>query len=515
MKFTYSCGDTPLAGYTIKRGVGKGGFGEVYYGLSDGGKEVALKLIRTNSDVELRGINQCLNLKHPNLVHLYDLRTDAVGERWLVMEYIEGESLGNILQRNPHGIAPELASAWFQGLSAGIQHLHEHGIVHRDLKPGNIFLEKGTVKVGDYGLCKLMGSQRAGQTQSVGTVHYMAPEISTGNYNRQVDVYACGVMLFEMLTGKVPFDGETAGEILMKHLTSPPDLTGVPGPYMPILDKALCKNPARRFQTLGEMSKKIAELQHKQTEPVALAPVQPLPALRKDLPVTAPLPSAETPRPAGADLSGSLLFAALLAALFSLIWTAALGDSDWQSLARLYFLTTAGAWAVLTVNKRLTERKDESTSRRLVFLGVGLVLGSLALWLDGYRVPGPWNETPASNALRRFESVGTQRHPFFDALYPDNQTMPIVGCYLTYFGLMFFALRWWKLTELNRNQRFHFQGVLTTAFWAYVLLFLLPSAPERQVGFAALVLTSAVVQIASPWEQVVAVRSKKLRLRLA
>src|ERR1700733_14138150 len=91
VKFTYSSGQKPLAGYTIKHCIGKGAFGEVYFGLSDGGKEVALKLIRDNLDIELRGGAQCLNLKHPNLVHLYDLRTDAAGEHWLVMEYVEGD----------------------------------------------------------------------------------------------------------------------------------------------------------------------------------------------------------------------------------------------------------------------------------------------------------------------------------------------------------------------------------------------------------------------------------------
>src|SRR5471032_68695 len=109
MKFTYRTGQKPLDGYTIKRGLGHGGFGEVYFALSDGGKEVALKLIRGHSDIEQRGIANCLNLKHPHLVHLYDLRTDAQGDRWLVMEYVQGESLGNILHRSPRGLAESQA----------------------------------------------------------------------------------------------------------------------------------------------------------------------------------------------------------------------------------------------------------------------------------------------------------------------------------------------------------------------------------------------------------------------
>src|SRR5204862_4765584 len=113
--------------------------------------------------------------------------------------------------------------------------------------------------VGDYGLAKFIsGSQRTAQTQSVGTVHYMAPEISTGNYGKQIDVYAAGVILYEMLTGRVPFDGESAGEILMKHLTSPPDLTKVPTEWVPVLSKALSKNPAHRHRTMADLARDVS-----------------------------------------------------------------------------------------------------------------------------------------------------------------------------------------------------------------------------------------------------------------
>jgi serine/threonine protein kinase len=232
MKFTYGSGTRVLDGYTLKRGIGRGGFGEVYYALSDGGKEVALKLIRgANLDVELRGMAQCLNLKHPNLLQLYDIRGDAAGEHWVVMEYISGEALSNVINRHPEGLPLDLTQQWFREIGRGVGCLHTHGIVHRDLKPANVFLEAGTVKIGDYGLSKFMSStQHTAQTQSIGTVHYMAPEISTGNYNKQIDVYASGIILYEMLTGHVPFDGESAGEILMKHMTSPPDLAKIPPP---------------------------------------------------------------------------------------------------------------------------------------------------------------------------------------------------------------------------------------------------------------------------------------------
>src|SRR3954462_7252052 len=113
MKFTYGSGQRPLDGYTIKRGVGKGGFGEVYFALSDGGKEVALKLVRGDDDIELRGVAGCLNLKHPNLVNIYDLKKDDHGNHWVVMEYVAGETLSTILRRHPRGLPRELAREWF------------------------------------------------------------------------------------------------------------------------------------------------------------------------------------------------------------------------------------------------------------------------------------------------------------------------------------------------------------------------------------------------------------------
>ena len=235
-RFLYASGSRPLEGYTIKRGVGQGGFGEIYYALSDAGKEVALKLIRRNLDIELRGVHQCLNLKHPNLLALYDIRPDDKGDTWVIMEYMTGQSLADVLATRPQGLPPAEALAWIRGIGAGVAYLHDRGIVHRDLKPGNIFSDEGLVKVGDYGLSKFLScSRRSGHTESIGTVHYMAPEVANGRYGKEIDIYALGIMLYEMLTGRVPFDGESVGEVLMKHLTAKPDLSPLAEPYRSVV----------------------------------------------------------------------------------------------------------------------------------------------------------------------------------------------------------------------------------------------------------------------------------------
>ncbi|MFO0868949.1 MAG: serine/threonine-protein kinase [Pirellulales bacterium] len=254
MKFNYATGARPLDGFTIKRGIGVGGFGEVYYALSDAGKEVALKRVQRHLDIELRGVGQCLNLKHPNLVSLFDIRQDAQGEAWVVMEYVEGESLREALDRCLDGMPPVDVYRWFLGLAAGVAYLHDRGIVHRDLKPGNIFSDEGLVKIGDYGLSKFIScSRRSGQTESVGTFHYMAPEIGRGSYGKQIDIYALGVIIYEMLTGRVPFEGESTHEIIMKHLTADPDLSPVPPTFREVIRKALMKDPEKRFRDVGEM----------------------------------------------------------------------------------------------------------------------------------------------------------------------------------------------------------------------------------------------------------------------
>jgi len=168
MKFTYSTGQKPLDGYTIKRGVGKGGFGEVYFALSDGGKEVALKLLRGDqADVELRGIRQCLNLKHPNLVALFDVKSDDHGQPWVIMEYVAGETLNAILNRHPKGLPLELVRQWFPSLGRACNYLHDHGIAHRE--PGVLRRFDDARRAADHRF-----AQRLGRGVGLGFFHAAA-----------------------------------------------------------------------------------------------------------------------------------------------------------------------------------------------------------------------------------------------------------------------------------------------------------------------------------------------------
>jgi serine/threonine protein kinase len=252
--YRYQRGDQPLEGYTIEHAVGRGGFGEVYYAVSDSGKQVALKAVQNYEDIELRGSTHCMNLKSPHLVTIFDVRHNERGDSFVIMEYVSGPSLRELLDDSPEGLGPE-KSAWFiREIAKGVSMLHDNGIVHRDLKPHNVFYEDGYVMIGDYSLSKVITtSHRSGHTLTVGTVHYMAPEISLGRYDRTVDIYAMGVLLYEMLTGKPPFLGESMGEVLMKHMSQEVDVSSLPQPFATVVQKAMARDPETRYQSVDEM----------------------------------------------------------------------------------------------------------------------------------------------------------------------------------------------------------------------------------------------------------------------
>lgn len=263
--FQYKHGDRPLEGYTIQRAAGRGGFGEVYYAVSDSGREVALKVVQGYEQIELRGITQCMNLKSPHLVAIFDVKFNEQGKPFVIMEFVSGPNLRQLLDESPAGLGTQKAAFFLREIAKGLQYLHDCGIVHRDLKPGNIFFENGIVKIGDYGLSKSIStSQHSAQTVTVGTVHYMAPEIGAGKYDRSIDIYALGAVLYEMLTGVPPFVGASPTEVLMKHLQAEPDMTGIEEPFRSAIRRAMAKDPAQRFKSVQEMVEAVFGAEHVQ-----------------------------------------------------------------------------------------------------------------------------------------------------------------------------------------------------------------------------------------------------------
>ncbi|MGL6096360.1 MAG: serine/threonine protein kinase [Fimbriiglobus sp.] len=526
MQFTYRSGQRPLDGFTLKRGVGRGGFGEVYFAVSDGGKEVALKLLKGPTEIELRGVANCLNLKHPNLVHIYDLRTDSRGDAWLVMEYVLGESLAQVVSRHPTGLPANLAKEWFVTLARAVGFLHDHGVVHRDLKPANIFVENGTLKVGDYGLCKALGASHRQQTKTIGTVHYMAPEISTGNYNRQIDVYSCGVLLYEMLTGDLPFDGESDGEILMKHLTAAPDLGRVPAAFRDVVGKALDKNPVRRFATMAEFARAV--------EAVGTAAAVPPASVARPIPVAVPLPASvrserseraeptppAEPRPAVArpvstvdvfrdrltDISGAMTRAPLFVVLTLVPYVLASGTTDPTTLGKVFVMSVGLAWALLAGANGAGYRAADSWGRRLRIGFLGLAAGAAAFWLDGWDLP--------RLAAHATDTTHAERYVFGTVLMPPEAASAGLH-YLLYFGGVLTVGRWWRAAARDRRERFGVYPVFAAGACGGALLFLWPWAAGSPVPGGIVPLVSAVVavQFASPWTPPPPAPSKRLRWR--
>jgi hypothetical protein len=244
-----------------------------------------------------------------------------------------------------------------------------------------------------------------------------------------------------------------------------------------------------------------------------LGPAAPAPGIRKEeLAAT----QAHTPRSRWAELGAMLLWALVLAMVLSMAWALVFQEGDWRVLAPTCFLALASSWAFLIPGKLWTDVVEESWQRRLSLMALGLVVGLMALWLEGYQLPIPGfvDHADALDPAPRGLSP-EQRHPFFGALYPENHSLPVLACYLSYFGLMFLVLRWWRDVEEQRPQRFSFQALLATLFWAYGLLFLLPTTRERHIAFATMAMTSVIVQVVSPWKQSAPQRVKRLRLRYA
>ena len=255
--------------YEIIKTIGEGGMANVYLAndtILD--RKVAIKVLRgdlSNDEKFIRRFKRealsVSNLSHPNIVEVYDVGEED-GNYYIVMEYIEGKTLKQLLQKRGALTLNELIDIMTQ-LTYGLAHAHEAYIIHRDIKPQNIMIEdNGLVKITDFGIAMALNSTQLTQTNSVmGSVHYLPPEQANGKGSTvKSDIYSLGILMYELLTGSVPFKGDTAVEIALKHMKEKIPSIRKQNPTIPqsvenIVLKATAKNPKNRYDNVRDMYK--------------------------------------------------------------------------------------------------------------------------------------------------------------------------------------------------------------------------------------------------------------------
>jgi serine/threonine-protein kinase len=270
--------DTLLDGrYRVIRKLGTGGMANVYLAEDQElGRRVAIKLLdeRHAQDEQFverfrREAESAAGLSHPNVVSIYD-RGEAEGTYYIAMEYLEGKTLKElILARGPTPV--RVAIDYTRQILSALEFAHRAGIVHRDIKPHNVVVAPdGRLKVTDFGIARSGSSQMTEAGSIIGTAQYLSPEQAQGKpVHPSSDLYSVGVVLYEMLTGTVPFTGETALEIAMKHLNTvpeppsakrPPGIGEVPHELDSVVLRALAKDPADRYESAREMDADLARV---------------------------------------------------------------------------------------------------------------------------------------------------------------------------------------------------------------------------------------------------------------
>lgn len=270
--------------YRLEHRLGSGGMADVWRARdTELGRDVALKLLHENfaRDTEFverfrREASAAAGLQHPNVVSVFD-RGSYEDSYWISMELVEGSSLRELIDG---GLEIEEAVEVTRQMLAAAEFAHEHGIVHRDLKPMNVLIDRdGRVRVTDFGIARAGGSEITRTGSVMGTAQYLSPEQAQGvEVTARTDIYSIGVILFEMLTGRVPFDGENAVAIAMKQVGEEPAAPSSINPKVsPALDaivlKALAKDPAQRFSSAAEMAAALDAAEAEPGAPVELAAI--------------------------------------------------------------------------------------------------------------------------------------------------------------------------------------------------------------------------------------------------
>ena len=253
--------------YKIIRLIGEGGMANVYLAedtILD--RKVAVKILRGDLAEDEKFIRRfqreaisASSLSHPNIVEIYDVGEDS-GKYFIVMEYIDGRTLKSLIKKRGGLTLEEVVDIMLQ-LTSAIAHAHDSYIIHRDIKPQNVLiLDDGRLKITDFGIAMALNSNELTQTNSVmGSVHYLPPEQANGNVATiKSDIYSLGILMYELLTGKIPFRGENAVEIAIKQMKEQIPSVRKQNPDIPqsienIILKACAKNPKNRYDSVAEM----------------------------------------------------------------------------------------------------------------------------------------------------------------------------------------------------------------------------------------------------------------------
>ena len=253
--------------YEIIKSIGEGGMANVF--LADDiilNRKVAVKVLRGDLSTDDKFIRRfqrealsISNLSHPNIVEVYDVGEED-GEYYIVMEYLSGKTLKQLLKKRETLTITEVIDIMSQ-VTSGIAHAHEAYIIHRDIKPQNIMIEdNGLIKITDFGIAMALNATQLTQTNSVmGSVHYLPPEQASGKSSTvKSDIYSMGILMYELITGNVPFKGDNAVEIALKHMKEKIPSVRKMNPAIPqsvenIILKSTAKNPRNRYDTAKQM----------------------------------------------------------------------------------------------------------------------------------------------------------------------------------------------------------------------------------------------------------------------
>ncbi len=279
-----------IGNYKVTEKLGEGGMGTVFKGIDvmlD--REVAIKMLRPELARQAQIVERfrseavtLARLNHPNIATLYSFQRQGE-DFFMVMEYVTGETLDDLIRRK--GAMPtDHAISLFSQVLEGMGRAHKLVIIHRDIKPANMMLtEDGSIKVMDFGIARVLGTARmTRQGNIVGTIEYMSPEAIQGaEVDARSDIYSLGILLYEMLTGRVPFVNDTEYSLMMAQINEAPPPPRSFAPHIPIhiehaILRALAKRPGDRFQTVGDFRRALEQIT--QAPAVSVQSVRPEPA---------------------------------------------------------------------------------------------------------------------------------------------------------------------------------------------------------------------------------------------